>query len=117
MRVEDKDRVGVEVTQRVLDHWAKDADAAEVVFADPHWDVWQEDGSIQKVVGPREFRHALSAIVNTLVQSGFLIFGLWEDTDSAQPDPNAEPGTWEHYIAVAPPFMRVWAVYQPGVLS
>lgn len=91
------------------------ADAAEVEFADPHWDVGQEDGSIQKFVGPREFRHALSAIVNTLVQSGFLILGLWEDTDSAQPDPNTKPGTWEHYIAVAPPFLRIWAVYRPEV--
>ena len=34
MRVEDKDRVGVEVTQRVLDHWAKDADAVEHALFD-----------------------------------------------------------------------------------
>lgn len=92
-------------------------DATEVVFPDPHWEVWQDDGSSQKVIGPREFRHALSAIVNTLVQSGFIILGMWEDTDSAKPDPSAEPGSWEHYIAVAPPFLRIWAVYRPDLFD
>ncbi len=91
-------------------------DAAEMVFDNPHWDVWQEDGSVKKIVGPREFRHALSAILNTLVQNNFIILGLWEDSDSAQPNPEAKPGSWEHMIAVAPPFMRLWAVYRPDVL-
>jgi SAM-dependent methyltransferase len=90
-------------------------DGDEVIFADPHWDVWQDDGSIQKVIGPREFRHTLSTIVNTLIQNGFLILGLWEDAEQSRPDPNAEPGTWEHYIAVAPPFLRLWASYRPEV--
>jgi hypothetical protein len=90
-------------------------DAAEMVFENPDWDVWQDDGSVEKIVGPREFRHALSAIINTLVQNSFIILGLWEDSDSAKPDPEAEPGTWEHMIAVAPPFMRLWAAYRPDV--
>ncbi len=34
MRVEDKERVGVEVTQRVLDHWTGDADAVEHALFD-----------------------------------------------------------------------------------
>ncbi len=92
-------------------------DGAEMIFDDPHWDVWQEDGSIQKVVGPREFRHALSAIINTLVQNQFLLIGLWEDSESAKPDPDAEPGSWEHLIAVAPPFLRIWAVYRPELFG
>jgi SAM-dependent methyltransferase len=91
-------------------------DAAEMVFESPEWDVWHEDGSMDKIVGPREFRHALSTIINTLAQNRFILLGLWEDSDSAKPDPSAEPGTWEHMIAVAPPFLRLWAVYRPDVL-
>ena len=34
MRIEDKDRVGVEVTQRVLSHWTRDADAVEHALFD-----------------------------------------------------------------------------------
>jgi glycerol-3-phosphate O-acyltransferase len=34
LRVEDKERVGVEVTQRVLDHWTRDADAVEHALFD-----------------------------------------------------------------------------------
>ena len=84
-------------------------DEAEVLFASPEWDVWQDDGTIKKVVGPREFRHALSTIINELIGHGFTILGVWEDTDRTVPDAQAKPGTWEHLLAVAPQFMRLWA--------
>ena len=45
MKVEDKDRVGVEVTQRVLDHWTKDADAAEHALFDT---IYEERRRLEK---------------------------------------------------------------------
>jgi glycerol-3-phosphate O-acyltransferase len=45
LRVEDKDRVGVEVTQRVLDHWTKDADAVEHALFDT---IYEERRRLEK---------------------------------------------------------------------
>lgn len=45
MRVEDKDRVGVEVTQRVLDRWAGDADAVEHALFDT---IYEERRRLEK---------------------------------------------------------------------
>ncbi len=79
-------------------------DNTELVFEDMHWDVEGE-----KVDGPREFRHALSTLVNTLIQSGFAIRGLWEDTEGLVGDLDAEGGSWEHFVAVAPSYMVIVA--------
>jgi hypothetical protein len=87
-------------------------DGAEVIFEDTHWDVGE-----QRVEGPREFNHSLSTLVNTLVRYGFVIRGLWEDAEGSTPDLNAEPGSWEHFIAIAPPFMIVVATYEPGMMG
>jgi SAM-dependent methyltransferase len=87
-------------------------DGGELTFSDPHWDVYAEDGSCTRVVGPREFRHALSTMVNGLVDLGFVILGLREELSA---DPSAEPGTWEHFKSIAPPWLTIWAAYRPYV--
>ena len=51
-------------------------DGAEM--EDPTWDVWAEDGTTRRIEGPREFRHAMSTMVNGMVAQGFVILGLWE---------------------------------------
>jgi SAM-dependent methyltransferase len=89
-----------------------DLDNTELHFDDPHWDVGQ-----QRVVGPREFNHSLSTLINTLVAKGFVIRGLWEDAEGTKGDINAEPGSWEHFIAIAPPFMIVVATLEPKILE
>jgi SAM-dependent methyltransferase len=89
-------------------------DGAEVIFEDSHWYVGEQQ---IKVEGPREFNHSLSTIVNTLAGHGFVIRGLWEDSVGDTPDLDAEPGSWEHFIAIAPPYMILVATYQPGVLG
>jgi hypothetical protein len=66
------------------------------------------------VKGPREFRHTLGALVNGLVENGFIILGLWEETGA---DPDAPPGTWDHFKLVAPPGFTMWSRYRPDVLS
>ena len=85
----------------------------ELEIDDPHWDIDAADGGIVRVVGPREFRHRLGTVVNGLISLGFAILGLWESTDG-NADADAEPGTWEHFQAVAPPYLTLWAAYRPG---
>jgi SAM-dependent methyltransferase len=72
---------------------------------DPTWDIYAEDGSHREVQGPREFRHILSTMLNSLLGRGFTFLGLYED---AAPDPDAEPGTWDHYLLVCAPLVSMW---------
>jgi len=32
-------------------------------------------------------------------------------------EPNPEPGTWEHYKAVAPPYLTLWARWHPSTFQ
>lgn len=85
-------------------------DGGEVVYEDPEWDVWDEGGQVVRVKGPLEFRHGLGTLVNGLLELGFVLLGLWEALEG---DPNAQPGTWDHLQAIAPPYLRLWAEYRP----
>jgi len=85
-------------------------DGQELVFPDPCWDVEGEDGVVRKVPGPREFRHALSGIVNGLVARGFRIIGLWEEGFG---DPEAEAGSWAQLCSALPPWLSIWAELDP----
>lgn len=88
------------------------AHGAELQFPDDMWDVQGEDGTSQRVLGPREFQHALSNVVNGLVDLGFIIRRLWENPPG---QPDAEPGSWEHFTAVAPPWLGLWLTYRPDL--
>lgn len=90
-------------------------DGEELIFDDPHWDVEAADGTQRRIVGPREFRHTFSSVVNTLTRLGFVILSAWEcPTDG---DPSAIPGTWEHFIAIAPPWLGFWMTLRPDVFA
>jgi SAM-dependent methyltransferase len=86
-------------------------DGAEVQYRDPYWSIRDEDGRERRVRGPREFRHALGTVVNGLIERDFVILGLWEDFDAA--DPDGAPGSWGHFCSVAPPYLELWAAYRP----
>jgi ubiquinone/menaquinone biosynthesis C-methylase UbiE len=86
-------------------------DGAEM--EDTTWVIARENGTTFQVEGPREFRHLLSSVVNGMVAQGFVLLGLWE---AESPDPNAAPGTWDHFAVVAPPFLTIWAVLRPDAL-
>ena len=60
---------------------------------------------------PREYRHTLSTIVNGLAEHGFTIRRL-ADVVSIYPDPDTEPGTWDHFVSIAPPWLVVWCSYK-----
>ncbi len=83
----------------------------EVHFDDQDWEVWAEDGTCQQVAGPREFNHSLSTVINGLLARDFRLLGLWEE---ASGDPEADPGSWAHYKAVAPPYLTIWARLAPA---
>jgi SAM-dependent methyltransferase len=72
---------------------------------DSTWDVYAEDGSHQTMQGPREFRHTMSTLLNGLIGRGFTLLGFYEDTD---PDPKAEPGSWEHFLYICSPWESIW---------
>jgi hypothetical protein len=90
-------------------------DGQEVTELFPNWGVWdveQSPGEWIKVPGPKEFRHHLGTVITGLAQRNFVILGLWEASIG---DPTAEPGSWEHYTAFAPPWMKVWTQLRPDV--
>ncbi len=80
-------------------------DGGEVTWADPDWN-FEADGGEKRVRGPREFRHALSTVINSVVAGGMRVMGLWESTGG---DPCAAPGSWRHFEAIAPPWLTIWA--------
>jgi SAM-dependent methyltransferase len=87
-------------------------DGAEEVYDDPYWEVWDDVGNCERVRGPKEFRHALGTVINGLVELGFVILHVREEVGR---DPDAEPGTWDHFIRIAPPYLRWWTAYRPDV--
>ena len=74
--------------------------------ADTRWDVWETDGTVRRVEGPREFRHRLSTVVNGLIARGFALLGIWEDGSGG--DPQAKPGSWGHFESIVPPYLVLW---------
>jgi SAM-dependent methyltransferase len=90
-------------------------DSAEIHFDDTAWEISNpDDGEVQRVEGPREFRHTLSGVLNNLAELGFILLKIREETAD---DPNPEPGTWEHLKSIAPPWLTFWAVYRPEVFA
>ena len=79
----------------------------EVHFDDEYWQFETPDGAVQRILGPREFKHTLSTVLNGLIQRGFILKGLWE---GGKGDPNAEPETWEHLKSLAPHVLTLWAI-------
>jgi SAM-dependent methyltransferase len=87
-------------------------EGAEIGFDDEPW-VYDRDAlSHIAVPRPREYRHTLSAIVNGLVDHGFLLMHLSEFRD-LHPDASAAPGSWQHLTAIAPPWLAFWSLYRP----
>jgi len=92
-------------------------DGEETTRLDPKWGYWDvetRDGRTIKVEGPKEYRHALSTLLNSLIGQSFVILGIWEAPGG---DLTAEPGSWEHFQAFAPPFLKLWARYRPDVFE
>jgi ubiquinone/menaquinone biosynthesis C-methylase UbiE len=87
-------------------------DGAELTNADPEY--VYDRAQHAPVPAPREFRHTLSTLVRGLFACGFVLEDLADDT-SIQPDPQAAPGTWNHLVAIAPPWLAFWCCLRPDV--
>jgi ubiquinone/menaquinone biosynthesis C-methylase UbiE len=77
-------------------------DGGEVIADDPYWEIEYSDKTRKRVIGPKEFRHSISTIVNTLILNGFTVLGLWETIGFNK---NAEPGSWDYFKTIAPPYL------------
>jgi len=84
----------------------------EIIVDDPRWDVDPGDGNIKRIRGPREFRHTLGTLINGLIECGFVILGVWEDLSG---NPDAKPGSWDHFTSIAPPWMTYLTSYRPYI--
>lgn len=84
-----------------------DGEIDPAVFKTSNWTIDTENGDRVEVEGPREFRHTMRTFLNGLIDSGFIIRRFSEHLTWQE---NPEPGTWEHYKSVAPPYLTVWAI-------
>ena len=78
------------------------------------WDVTDADGNVQRVPGPHEFRHTLTAMINGLADRGFILLRVNEEPAG---DSAAEPGSWEHFCSVVPPYLVIWAALRPDLVG
>lgn len=78
----------------------------------PEWTFEDDNGGQHRLIGPREWVHSLNALTTGLAQHGFMLLGIWEELSTEE---QPEPGTWEHFKAVAPPWLTFWARALPSV--
>jgi SAM-dependent methyltransferase len=90
-------------------------EGAGVSYADQEW-VYDRSGRDAPINAVREYRHTLSALVSGMVEQGFVLFHL-SDYSAFHPDPDAQPGTWDHFVSIAPPWLGLWASYRPDVVG
>jgi len=84
---------------------------AEITYDDQSW-VYTRDASTESIPAPRKYRHTLSILLNGLLELGFVIEHVSDSID-VTPNLNAEPGTWDHFVAYAPPWLAFWTTYRP----
>jgi SAM-dependent methyltransferase len=86
---------------------------AEVTCEDQDW-VYDRGKTGARIPPAREYRHTLSTLVGGLIEQGFVLSHI-SDYSDFDPDPEAEPGTWDHFVSVAPPWLVFWASYRPDI--
>jgi len=82
----------------------------QIIYDDQDWVYNQEKH--EKIPNPVEYRHTLSNVLNGLIETGFVISHVSDNFDMNS-DINAEPKTWEHFTAFAPPWLSILASYRP----
>lgn len=89
---------------------------APISYPDEEWVYSGAQGERPRIPAPREYRHTLGTLINGLAGHGFVLLQIEEFKDM-HPDPAAEPGSWQHLTAIAPPWLALWSVYRPDVLG
>lgn len=85
-----------------------------IVYEDQEWVYSREQSA--PVAPPQEFRHTLSTLLNGLSENGFLLRELVEVVADSV-NIHAEPGTWDHFTAILPPWFTLYSVYRPDIFS
>ncbi len=101
-----EDRFDVELGYGLL-HLYRDQEVdLKTVFGTDQWVVDLEDGQRISVDHPRSWVHTLGTFTQALHRSGFVIECLNEELSETRAP---EPGSWDHYLQVACPYLRIWA--------
>lgn len=87
-----------------------------IEIEDQPWVYSRSDYAGVPVPPPHEYRHTLGTLINALIEEGFVIKHLSEGLDM-YPNPEAEPGSWDHFVAYAPPWFAFWTEYRPHHLT
>lgn len=82
------------------------AQGAAIEYDDEDW-VFAGTGDRPPIQRPREYRHLLSTLLNGVLDRGFTIEHIAEDTLPAAAD--TIPGSWDHLMATMPPWLFFWA--------
>ena len=85
---------------------------AEIIYDDQNW-VYDKTEN-EPIPRPKEYRHTLSELINGLIDLDFLIRNV-SDNEDMHPDLKSEPASWDHFVAFAPPWLSVLAVYKPDL--
>jgi ubiquinone/menaquinone biosynthesis C-methylase UbiE len=78
-----------------------------IEYKDEAW-VFPSGSSATRPNGPREYRHLLSTLLNGLIDSGFALLHIEEETGHERTD-DLTPGEWNHFTAVMPPWLSFLA--------
>ncbi len=79
-------------------------DGEPIKVNDQTWNFEDTKGKKVKTAAPQEFKHTLSTVINSLIKRKFSILRFEEYKGD---NFDAEPGTWDHYITVAPPWFTL----------
>ena len=89
-------------------------DGREISELFPTWSIQRADGSVDELIGPREFVHTISTMINTLTANCFVVLRCREETGTQE---DAPPGSWRHYMRIAPPYLCLWTRYLPAAFA
>lgn len=87
-------------------------DGAPYISPDPDWVYARSSKPLPDVREAHLYRHTLANTLNSLLGLGFSLVHV-SDSKHIYPDANAQPGTWDHFVAVAPVYLGYWLRYQP----
>ena len=90
-------------------------DEALYVSPDPEWVYARSAKPLPDVRESRLYRHTLANMLNSLFGLGFTLLHV-SDSKHLYPDTNAEPGTWDHFVAYVPVYLSYWLRYKPATL-
>ncbi len=89
---------------------------AKIIYQDSDW-VYDRSKypDSRQIHGPQEFCQTLSTLINGLTAHGFVIRHTKEIMADVV-DLSAEPGSWDHFTAIMPPWLAFWTVFTPDRL-